>query len=77
MQISKSLGCKIPKLAKPLTDTQVRTAKPRDGKTYTLADGGGMYLEVSAAGTKIWRMSYRQENGKQNRLTLYRFRSKP
>jgi len=60
----------MPKLAKPLTDTQVRTAKPRDGKTYTLADGGGMYLEVSAAGTKIWRMSYRQENGKQNRLTF-------
>ena len=29
-----------------------------------------MYLEISPIGTKIWRMSYRQENGKQNRLTF-------
>lgn len=59
----------MPKLAKPLTDTQVRTAKPKE-KSYTLPDGGGMYLEISPVGSKIWRMSYRQENGKQNRLTF-------
>jgi integrase len=60
----------MPKLAKPLTDLQVRTAKPVAGKAHTLADGLGMYLEITAVGTKIWRMSYRQENGKQNRLTF-------
>lgn len=60
----------MPKLAKPLTDTQVRTAKPIEGKTHTLADGSGMYLEITASGSKIWRMSYRQESGKQNRLTV-------
>ena len=60
----------MPKLAKPLTDTQVRTAKPIEGKARTLADGSGMYLEITASGSKIWRMSYRQENGKQNRLTF-------
>lgn len=60
----------MPKLAKPLTDIQVRTARPKIDKTYTLADGGGMYLEVAASGSKIWRMSYRQESGKQNRLTF-------
>lgn len=60
----------MPKLAKPLTDTQVRTAKAIEGKAHTLPDGLGMYLEITASGTKIWRMSYRQENGKQNRLTF-------
>ncbi|MBC8097203.1 MAG: integrase arm-type DNA-binding domain-containing protein [Akkermansiaceae bacterium] len=59
----------MPKLAKPLTDTQVKTAKSKD-KPYTLADGGGMYLEVAPTGSKIWRMAYRQENGKPNRLTF-------
>ncbi|MFA9218456.1 MAG: Arm DNA-binding domain-containing protein, partial [Sphingomonadaceae bacterium] len=63
----------MPKLATPLTDVQVRNAKPKpkDGpKTYTLADGGGMYLEVSPAGTRTWRMAYRQPNGKNTRLTF-------
>lgn len=59
----------MPKLATPLTDTAVKNAKPKD-KTYTLGDGGGMYLEVTPAGAKFWRMSYRQANGKQNRLTF-------
>lgn len=59
----------MPKLAKPLTDTQIKNAKPKE-KTYTLADGGGMYLEVTPTGSKIWRMSYRQPNGKNNRLTF-------
>jgi integrase len=59
----------MPRLAKPLTDTQVRTAKPR-AKTYTLADGGGMYLEVAPTGSKIWRLAYRQQGGKSNRLTF-------
>lgn len=59
----------MPKLATPLTDTKVRTAKPRD-KVYTMADGGGMYLEVAPSGTKVWRMAYRQQNGKSNRLTF-------
>lgn len=59
----------MPKLAVPLTDTQVRNAKKKD-KPYTLADGGGMYLEVSPSGSKIWRMAYRQPNGKNMRLTF-------
>ena len=29
-----------------------------------------MYLEVNPSGSKIWRMSYRQANGKTNRLTF-------
>ena len=59
----------MPKLAKPLTDTQVKNAKPKE-KLYTMADGGGMYLEVSPTGSRTWRMSYRQPTGKTNRLTF-------
>ncbi|ATQ78838.1 integrase [Massilia violaceinigra] len=59
----------MPKLATPLTDTQVKNARPR-AKAYTLADGQGMYLEVSPSGSRIWRMAYRQADGKSNRLTF-------
>ena len=59
----------MPKLATPLTDIQVRNAKPRE-KPYALSDGGGMYLEVMPTGAKKWRMSYVQANGKKNRLTF-------
>jgi integrase len=62
----------MPKLCAPLTDTAIRNAKPRD-KTYTLGDGEGMYLEVAPNGTRFWRMSYRQPNGKNNRLTFGKY----
>lgn len=48
----------MPKLATPLTDIQVRTAKPKD-KQYKLTDGGGLYLLVKPTGAKYWRMGYR------------------
>ena len=63
----------MPKLATPLTDIQVKNAKAKpkgNEKTYTMADGDGMYLEVSASGTRTWRMAYRQPNGKNTRLTF-------
>jgi integrase len=47
----------MPKLAKPLTETQVRNAKPRE-KTYKLFDGGGLYIEVPVVGSKRWRFKY-------------------
>ncbi len=59
----------MPKLALPLTDIQVRNAKPR-AAAYKLADGGGLYLEVNPSGSRIWRLSYTQANGKKNRLTF-------
>jgi integrase len=66
----------MPKLATPLTDTQIRNAKAKD-KTYTLSDGNNLYLEISASGTKVWRMSYRQPNGKNTRLTFGRYPEMP
>jgi hypothetical protein len=59
----------MPKLVTPLTDTQVKNAKPKD-KPYKLADGGGMYLEVTPTGGKLWRMKYRRPDGKENRLSF-------
>ena len=41
-----------------LTDIAVRTAKPTE-KPRKLADEKGMYLLISASGSKLWRMDYR------------------
>jgi hypothetical protein len=57
----------MPKRVPPLTQLQIKNAKPRE-KPYKLADGGGLYLEVTQAGGKHWRMKYRQPNGKENKL---------
>lgn len=51
-----------------LTDTAIRTAKPRD-KLYRLADSLGLCLEVTTAGGKLWRLRYRFE-GKAKMLGL-------
>lgn len=51
-----------------LTDTAIRKAKPAD-KPARMFDGGGLYLEVSPAGGKLWRLKYRF-NGKERRLAL-------
>lgn len=41
-----------------LTDTQCRTAKAPD-KARKLFDGHGLYLYVTPAGAKVWRVAYR------------------
>jgi len=51
-----------------LTDVAVRKAAPR-AKRYRLADGGGMYLEVTPGGAKYWRLKYRVA-GREKRLAL-------
>ncbi|WP_201633551.1 tyrosine-type recombinase/integrase [Psychrobacter immobilis] len=45
------------KTKQPLTHTQVNQAKPAD-KPYKMSDGSGLYLYVSVAGTKSWRIDY-------------------
>ncbi|WP_206952376.1 tyrosine-type recombinase/integrase [Trinickia acidisoli] len=52
----------------PLTDVAVRAAKPRE-RSYKLADGQGMYLEVMPSGSKYWRLKYRID-GKEKRIAL-------
>ena len=52
----------------PLTDIVCKNTKPSD-KSRKLADGNGLYLEVSPNGSKYWRLKYRFV-GKEKRLAL-------
>jgi integrase len=54
-----------------LTDTKARQAKARI-TPYKLADQGGLYLHVSATGSKSWRYDYRL-HGKRETLTIGRY----
>ncbi|MEQ1968921.1 integrase arm-type DNA-binding domain-containing protein [Xenorhabdus nematophila] len=47
-----------------LNARQIETAKPKD-KSYKIADGGGLYLEVTSRGSKYWRMKYRRPTDKK------------
>lgn len=51
-----------------LSDPSIRAAKPT-AKPHKLFDSGGLYLEVSPAGGKLWRVKYRY-GGKEKRLAL-------
>jgi len=42
----------------PLSDTKIRHAKPGPS-SYKLYDGEGIYLEVTPAGGKLWRLKYK------------------
>lgn len=54
-----------------LSDPTIRNAKPRS-KPYRKYDSGGLYIEVSPAGGKLWRLKYRYE-GKEKVLALGRY----
>jgi hypothetical protein len=41
-----------------LIDPAIRSAKPSE-KPVRMFDGGGLYLEISPAGGKLWRLKYR------------------
>ncbi len=51
-----------------LTDSAVRALKPQV-KAYRRSDGGGLYVEVTSSGSKLWRMAYRFA-GKQKTLSF-------
>ena len=51
-----------------LTDAAIRAAKPGD-KTIKLFDSLGLYLEISPAGGRWWRLKYRLA-GKERRISL-------
>ena len=54
----------------PLTDSACRNAKCPDGRAYQrYSDAGGLYLEVTKTGAKLWRWKYRFA-GKEKRLAL-------
>jgi integrase len=51
-----------------LTDIAIRNAKP-GAKATKLADGGGMFLLVTPAGGKLWRLKYRID-GREKLLAI-------
>ena len=52
----------------PLTDTATRNAKPAV-KAFKMFDAGGLFLIVTPAGGKWWRLRYRMD-GKEKTLSL-------
>jgi len=58
----------MPKRISPLSDVQVKNARPKE-KDYKLQDGFGLYLLVTRSGGKLWRLDYRHED-KRNTMAL-------
>lgn len=58
----------MPKRIVPLSETKVRTAKPKKSP-QKLFDGGGLFLLVTPSGGKLWNFKYRF-NGKEKKLSL-------
>lgn len=50
-----------------ISGAALRAAKPKD-KNYKIAVGGGLYLEVTTRGSKLWRWKYRID--KENRFAV-------
>jgi len=55
----------MPRLTLPLTDSQIKKAKPKE-KLYKLFDGNGLYLEIKPNGKNTWRIKYRFDNKEKN-----------
>ncbi len=54
-----------------LTDAQVRNAKPQE-RDYKLFDSDALFLQVTTAGGRLWRLKYRVA-GKEKVLSLGRY----
>lgn len=68
--MAKDTATKRPKASGKdlLTDTTIKNAKPKD-KDYLIADGGGLYLNIKAIGTKVWTIRYTID-GKAKKTTF-------
>lgn len=53
----------------PLSDSAIRALKPRE-KDYRVADEKGLYLQISPAGGRLWRMKYRTSGGTEKKLAF-------
>jgi len=58
----------MPKRIQPLSETQVRNAKPAP-KDVKIFDGGGLFLLVTPSGGKLWQFKYRF-GGKEKKLSF-------
>jgi integrase len=55
----------------PLSDTKLRSLKAKD-KPYKVADGDGLFAQVAASGSVLWRWKYRFD-GREKLLALGRY----
>lgn len=61
---------KMARQTKPLTDTEIKNAKPRE-KPFKLFDGQGLAIRVRPNGTKSWIFSYKKPiSGKATDISL-------
>ena len=63
----------MPRLAVPLTETQIRALEPRATR-YCVADGNGLVIEVMTTGTKVWRFRYTLDGQRQPLVTIGDYR---
>ncbi|RYY77805.1 MAG: DUF4102 domain-containing protein [Moraxellaceae bacterium] len=57
----------MPKVVKPLKDTEILNAKPRE-KDYTVFDGDGLLIVIQPNNKKIWRFKYSHPVTRKARL---------
>jgi integrase len=57
----------MPRITKPLTDTEIKAAKAVN-KDITLQDGKGLFLLVTQIGTKLWRLRYQHPSTGKRKL---------
>ncbi|WP_144143889.1 tyrosine-type recombinase/integrase [Paraburkholderia sp. BCC1884] len=63
----------MPRLAVPLTESQIRALEPRATR-YSVADGNGLVIEVMTTGTKVWRFRYSLNGRRQPLATIGDYR---
>ena len=51
-----------------LTEARIRSARPK-GRPYKLRDGGGLYLLITPADARLWRLRYKVQ-GRESMLGL-------
>lgn len=59
----------MPRVTKPLNDTQVNNAKTKD-KDYSLFDGDGLELRIKTNGAKYWLFRYARPDDKTKRTRM-------
>jgi hypothetical protein len=64
-------GTGMPKLVRPLSEVEIKKAKPKD-KQYRLFDGDGMSLLIFPDGRKRWRLDY-SFNKKRSSVSLGKY----
>lgn len=52
-----------------LTDSAIRALKPRD-RAYKVSDEKGLYLQVTPAGGRLWRLKFRTPGGVEKKLSF-------